>query len=224
MKRDILLCIAVALSIVASYAAYVVVHAKRSDIYFLYVHVPAALICFLAFSISLIASILYLWKRREEYDRIAEVSAILGLVYGAVALIAGSIWASVGVEQGGWGAYWEWDPKQTTMLILWIAYMGYISIKISIGSIEKKRVIGAVYNILAFSIIPLCYLSATLPGSHHIAAKEFSPTFSIIVTLLLNFIAAILLFIYLLMVMSTVSSLEENVNALMYESGGARYD
>jgi heme exporter protein C len=219
MKRNTLLCIAVAVSVIASYAAYVAVQPERGDLYFLYIHVPAALICYLAFFISLIASILYLAKRRKRYDSIAEVSAILGLVYGVVALITGSIWAKV-----AWNAYWNWDPKQTTTLILWIAYMGYISIKLSIGSIEKRAVIGAVYNILAFLTIPLTFLSVTLWQSLHPQASEISWGVPIIVTLLLNLIAASLIFSYLLTTLYTIRLLEDRVNGLMYEKGGAGYD
>jgi heme exporter protein C len=214
MKRDILLCIAVAVSVVASYMAYVAVQPVRKDLYFSYTHVPAALICFLAFFISLIASIMYLGKRRNGYDRTAEVSAILGLVYGAVALITGSIWANA-----TWGTYWNWDPKQTTMLILWIAYMGYLSLKLSIGGVEKRALVGAVYNILAFSTIPLTFLSVTLWQSLHPRASEISMALPIKLTLSLNLIAASLFFVYLLIAAFTVWSLEDRVNALIYEKG-----
>jgi heme exporter protein C len=216
MKRDILLCIAVALSIVASYAAYVsAVHAQRGDIYFLYVHVPAIVVCYLAFSLSLFASIAFLAKRRHAYDRTAEVSAILGLIYGAVALIAGAVWA-----KSTWGAYWTWNPKQTITLILWIAFMGYISIKLSVGNVEKRALIGAVYNMLAFSLIPLNLLSAKLWWSPHSSPSEVSMTLPIISALLLNLIAASLFFVYLLITTSTVWSLEDRVNVLSYEKGG----
>ena len=224
MKRNILLCIAVAVSIAASYAAYVAVQPKRGDLYFLYTHVPAALVCYLAFSLSLFASIAFLAKRDHAYDRTAEVSAILGLVYGAAALISGAIWASAEEGPGGWGAYWSWDPKQTTTLILWIAYMGYVSIKLSIGNMEKRAVIGAVYNILAFSTIPLCYLSTTLWWSRHISASDFSMSTPVFLTFLLNLIAAAFIFLYLLMAMSAVRSLEDRVNTLLYEKGGVEYD
>ena len=215
MKRDILLCIAVAVSVVASDMAYVAVQPVRKDLYFSYTHVPAALICFLAFFISLIASIMYLWKRGKRYDRGAEVSAILGLIYGAVALISGSIWSNA-----AWGAYWNWDPKQTTMLMLWIAYMGYLSLKLSIGGVEKRALVGAVYNVLAFSTIPLTFLSVTLWQSLHPQAAEISMSLPIKLTLSLNLIGAALFFIYLLITAFTVWSLEDRVNALIHEKGG----
>ncbi len=222
MKRDILLCIAAAaLSVIASYAAYLWAppEATMGDLYrILYVHAPAAWVCYLAFFISLLASIMYLSKRKKGYDRIAEVSAILGLVYGAVALVSGSIWA-----KAAWGSYWNWDPRETTTLILWIAYMGYVSIKLSIGSIEKRAVIGAVYNILAFSTIPLSYLSIMLLPTLHpqiATPTEIFMTPPMAATLFLSLIAASLFFVYLLITAFTVWSLEDRVNALIYEKGG----
>lgn len=215
-KRTIILVIAVAMCVVASYAAYdSTVSAERGDIYFLYLHVPPISVCYLAFSISLIASIAFLAKRKLVYDRTAEVSAMLGLVYGAVALIAGAIWA-----KSTWGAYWTWNPKQTITLILWIAYMGYVSIKLSIGNVEKRALVGAVYNIMAFFLIPLNYLSAMLWWTPHTTLSEFTMTPQIMVALLLNIVAAALFFVYLLITASEVKSLEERVNVLIYKKGG----
>lgn len=220
MKRDILLYIAVAVSVIASYAAYVWAppEATMGDLYrILYVHAPVAWVCYLAFFISLIASIMYLAKRRKGFDKVAEVSAILGLIYGAIALVSGSIWA-----KAAWGGYWNWDPRETTTFILWIAYMGYISLKLSIGSVEKRAVIGAVYNILAFSTIPLSYLSIMLLPSLHpqiVTQTEIFMTAPMTTTLFLNVIAASLFFAYLLITAFTVWSLEDRVNTLIYEKG-----
>ncbi len=215
MKRDILLIIAVAMCVVASYAAYdSALQAQRSDIYFLYLHVPAIMICYTAFSLSLLASIAFLVTKKHVYDRTAELSAMLGLVYGAVALIAGAIWAKI-----AWGAYWTWNPKQTITLILWIAYMGYVSIKLSIGNIEKRALVGAVYNILAFSLIPLNYLSAKLWWTPHTTVSEVSMSSSIVEALVLNLVAAALFFLYLLITASEVKFLEERVNTLLYKRG-----
>ncbi len=220
MKRDILLYIAIIASIVASYAAYVAAppEATMGDLYrIVYVHVSLAWICYVAFSLSLIASIAFLAKRKHAYDRTAEIAAILGLLYGAVALISGSIWANA-----MWGAYWNWDPRETTTLVLWIAYMGYVSIKHSIVNLEKKAVIGAVYNILAFSTVPLSYLSIQLLPTLHpqiMTSSGFSITSPMLATLLLNLLAASIFFVYLMMTASTVWSLENRVNTLLYEKG-----
>jgi heme exporter protein C len=220
MKRDILLGIAIAVSVVASYAAFVWApsEATMGELYrIVYVHVASAWICYVAFSLSLIASIAFLAKRKHAYDRTAEIAAIFGLLYGAVALISGSIWANA-----AWGAYWNWDPRETTTLILWIAYMGYVSIKHSIGNIEKRAVIGAVYNILAFSTVPLSYLSILLLPTLHpqvLSSSGVTLTTPMLATLLVNLLAASIFFLYLMMTASTVGSLENRVNTLLYEQG-----
>ena len=220
MKRDIILVIGVILSVGASYMAYVSVHPVRGDVYFSYTHVPAALVCYLAFFISLVASIMYLKKRERRYDIAAEVLVIIGLVYGIVALISGAIWANA-----AWGLYWNWDPKQTTTLILWIAYAGYIAVKYSISEVERRAVIGAVYNVLAFSLIPLTFLSVMLWQSLHPRAQEITLSMSVKATLILNLAAASLIFAYLIITTYSLWSLEDRVNVLLYryryKKGGA---
>lgn len=221
LHDEVYLLIITAVNIVASYAAYVAAppEATMGDVYrIFYIHTPAAWVCYLAMAISLLASIFFLTSRRAAYDRAAEVSAILGLIYGSVATVTGSVWSNA-----VWGAYWNWDPRQTTTLILWIAYMGYLSLRLSIGNIEKRAQIGAVYNILAFSTIPLSYLSIRLWQSLHpqvITPSQISITAPMIETLFLNLLAASLIYAYLLRMMFDVQSLEDRVEALTYEKRG----
>jgi heme exporter protein C len=138
----------------------------------------------------------------------------LGLIYGAITLITGSIWANA-----AWGTYWNWDPRETATIILWIAYMGYISLKFSIENIEKRAVIGAVYNILAFSTVPLSYLSIRLRSLHPqvITPSKISLSTTMIETLILNLMAASLLYIYLLRMALTMQSMRERLNTMIYE-------
>jgi heme exporter protein C len=220
--EEVYLCIVIAVNIVASYAAFVVAPTEKSmgEVYrIFYIHTPSAWVCYLTLGISLLASILFLAKRKVTYDALAEVSAILGLIYGAVAIVTGAIWSNA-----VWGAYWNWDPRQTTTLVLWMAYMGYVSLKLSIGNVEKRALVGAVYNILAFSTIPLSYLSIRLWQSLHpqiITPSKITITAPMIETLFLNLIAASLVYVYLLRMMLHVQSLEDRVEVLIYEKGGA---
>jgi len=217
---EVYLCIIITVNIFACYAAFVAApkEATMGDIYrIFYIHTPTAWVCYLALAISLLASIIFLTKRESVYDKIAEASAILGLVYGLVALVTGSIWANA-----TWGAYWNWDPRETTTLILWIAYTGYISLKHSIENIEKRALTGAVYNVLAFSTIPLSYLSIKLWQTLHpqiITSSQISITSPMIEALLLNMIAASLVYAYLLRMMFNVQSLQDRMNSLLYEGG-----
>lgn len=223
MKLDPLLYIAVGVSVAASYAAYVTVPAEAvmGDVYrILYVHVPVAWISYLAFAISLVASLLFLRTRRERYDTTAEVSAILGLVYGAVTLISGAIWANA-----VWGLYWNWDPRETATLVLWIAYLGYVAMRRSIPDANRRGVIGAVYNILAFATVPLSYLSIILLPTLHpqviTVDQGISMTPPMIGTLIVSLIGATTFFVYLLLLAGRVRNLEGRVDALLYASGTA---
>jgi len=221
--RDyVYISITIIVNIIAGYTAYVAAppEATMGDLYrIFYIHTPAAWVCYLTLGISLLASIMFLTKRKIVYDTLAEVSAILGLIYGVVALVTGSIWANA-----VWGVYWNWDPRETTTLILWIAYMGYISLRLSIGNVEKRALTSAVYNILAFSTIPLSYLSIRLWQSLHpqiiVPGSGISITPPMIETLLLNLIASSLVYIYLLRMTHDVRSLQTRVDTLTYEKRG----
>ncbi len=157
------------------------------------------------------ASVVYLKRKRRAYDQLAEVSVIIGLVYGVVALISGAIWANA-----AWGMYWNWDPKQTTMLILMVAYAGYIAIKCSITEMERRATIGAVYNILIFSLIPLTFLSVMLWQSLHPRAQEVTMSPLVKLSLISNIAAATIFIIYLIIMAYHVWSLEYRVNSLLY--------
>ncbi|UCG45774.1 MAG: cytochrome c biogenesis protein CcsA [Candidatus Bathyarchaeota archaeon] len=216
--------VAVVVNIIASYVAFVAgpspVAGLEGDIYrIFYTHTPTAWICYLTLGISSLSSLLFLAYREAKYDTLAEVAAILGLIYGAVALATGSVWANA-----IWGIYWHWDPRETTTLILWIAYLGYISLRFSIDNLERRGLIGAVYNIVAFSTIPLSYLSFRLWQSLHpqiiIPGSGISATLPVIETLLVNLVSGTLLCIFLLKMMYTTRILQKRVEALTQEERG----
>lgn len=218
IQDEILVLVTVIVCIVGSYAAFVAAptEATMGDVYrIFYIHTPSAWVCYLALGTSLLTSILFLIRRRMAYDTLAGASAILGLVFGIVALVTGSIWANA-----VWGVYWNWDPRETTTLILWIAYAGYISLRLSIGNVEKRAVTSAVYNILAFSTIPLSFMSIRLWKSLHpqIISTEsgISITAPMLQTLFLNLIAGTLVYILLLKLMYRVYFLQSHVETITY--------
>ena len=215
--RQSLLYSAICGSIAASYLAFVFAppEATMGDLYrILYVHLPAAWVCYLAFTISMVSSVLYLRRRENRYDTFAEVSALLGLLFGAVTLVTGSIWAN-----SAWGTYWNWDPRETTTLVLWVAYLGYITLKLSLENEERRAVVGSVYNILAFVTVPLSYFSLQLLPTLHpqvVSGSGIALTPPMILALALNVVSATVLFVYLMGAGSTVQALERRVEALQY--------
>ncbi len=115
----------------------------------LFFHVPQAWVATLAFLLSMIASVIYLAKRKFTADDMALGCAELGFLFCVLATVTGSIFA-----KATWGAYWNWDPRQTSIVILLMIYGAYFALRSAVPDPEKRRVFAAVYSILAFATVP----------------------------------------------------------------------
>ena len=82
-----------------------------------YIHVPLALVGFLAFAVVAVCSVGYLWKGSERLDDVAYAAAEIGVLFTSLMLITGMLWA-----KPAWGVWWSWSPQLTTSLILWFLY------------------------------------------------------------------------------------------------------
>jgi heme exporter protein C len=204
IPRIPILISAIALTVAGLYASLVWVGVPSDPLFdesyrVFYFHVPAAWVAYLAFGLSLASSGLFLKTRRYKFDVFAEVTAILGVIYASLTLILGSIWANV-----AWGIYWNWDPRETTTLVLWIAYVGYLALRSSMENVEKKAVLPSIYNILAFSTIPLSYLSVRYWQTLHPVIIGSSGGFidsTMLGVLLLNLLAASFVFLFILIIL-----------------------
>lgn len=162
-----------------------------------YFHLPPALICYLALVVSVVAGVLYIRTKQHKYDALSESGALLGLVYGLITLISGAIWANA-----TWGVYWNWDPRETTTLILWFAYLGYFLLRMSIENPDRRASSAAVFNILAFMTVPLSYISFILWPSLHPRLGDESGGLGLsgtmVQALLMNIIGGLFVFGYVL--------------------------
>ena len=128
----------------------------------LYIHVPIAWIMYFSFTLGMLASILYLWKGLEKYDVLAVRSIYLGVIYGIPAIVTGMLWANA-----VWGTPWNWDPRETSTLVLLLAYIGYVALRASIPDVDRARIISAAYAVAAYITLPLSYVSAVVFKSLH---------------------------------------------------------
>ncbi|ADJ25757.1 cytochrome c assembly protein [Dehalogenimonas lykanthroporepellens BL-DC-9] len=160
-----------------------------------YYHVPVAWVAFLAFFVVLIASILYLWKRKRKWDVIASASAELGVIFTSLVLITGSIWA-----KPIWGVWWTWDARLTTSLVLWLIYVAYLMVRASIGEEEKAARFAAVVGIIGFVDVPIVALAIQLWGTQHPGAVIFEGGLApvMLATLLISLLAVTSLYALLL--------------------------
>ncbi len=81
----------------------------------LYFHVTMWFTMMVIFLVSFIYSIKYLNKAERNYDIIACEAANIGILFGTLGLITGSIWAKF-----TWGEFWSNDPKELCALIAWL--------------------------------------------------------------------------------------------------------
>ncbi len=97
----------------------------------------------------MIFSIRYLQKRVMSSDLLAETAAELGMMFCILATVTGSIFAKT-----TWGSYWNWDPRETSIVILLMIYGAYFALRSGISDPDRKRTLAAAYAILAFVTVP----------------------------------------------------------------------
>ncbi len=113
-------------------------------------HVPTAWLSTLAFFVSAVWSVRYLWKRRPADDDRALAAVEQGLLFTILATVTGAIFAKV-----VWGSFWNWDPRQTAILVLLLIYGAYFALRSAVEDPERRRQLAAVYALFAFATAPL---------------------------------------------------------------------
>ena len=121
----------------------------------LYVHLPSALASYLSFGITAVCSALFLITRDFKWDAGAQAAALVGLIFTALTLITGALWG-----RPIWGVYWQWDPRITTTLILFLIFAAYLVARKS-SELDNERIARfcSVYAIIGFLDVPLIHMS-----------------------------------------------------------------
>lgn len=135
-----------------------------------YIHVPSAWIAYLAFTVVLIASIAYLRGGAERWDVLAHSSAEVGVIFTAVTLLTGMLWA-----RPVWGTYWTWDPRLTLTFVLFLIYLGYLVFRAMATDPMRGGRIAAVIGIAGFVTVPLVHFSVEWWRGLHPARTVVNP-------------------------------------------------
>jgi heme exporter protein C len=182
----------------------------------MYIHVPTAWVAFFAFFVVFVSSLVYLWKRLPEADRLAYGSAEIGVLFTALTLIDGSIWG-----KPTWGTWWTWDARLTTTAILLVIYVGYLMLRSFVEEPERRARLAALVGIVGFIDVPVIYMSVlwfrTLHQPPSIQRGGSSMPESMLFTLLFNFVAYTLVFIFLLVKRVRIESLNVMAETLVRE-------
>jgi heme exporter protein C len=130
----------------------------------MYVHVPSAWLAYLAFGVTALCSILYLWRRTRSLtlDRFAGASAEIGVLFTGLALITGMLWG-----RPTWGVFWTWDARLTSTALLFLLFLGYLAIRRLPAPPEVRAKRAAIAGLIAFIDVPLVHLSVDWWRSLH---------------------------------------------------------
>ena len=116
----------------------------------LFLHVPAAWLGMGGWTAIAIASLVYLVWRHPLADLAARAAAVPGMVFTAVCLATGSIWG-----RPTWGAWWVWDGRLTSMLVLLFLYFGYIALAQAVAREGGSSRIPAIFGLVGAVNIPI---------------------------------------------------------------------
>jgi|SRR5579864_4938161 len=105
-------------------------------------HFPAGILGLMGFVVATVFSILYLVRGDLRMDAIAAAMIEVALVFAAIVLVTGSIWARI-----IWGVWWAWDARLTSMLICWLIFAGYLMLRRAIQEPAQRARLSAVVSI-----------------------------------------------------------------------------
>ncbi|MFH1194405.1 MAG: cytochrome c biogenesis protein [bacterium] len=115
----------------------------------IFFHVPTAWLASIAFLMTMVYGIKYLVKKNIDDDARSHAALQLGMMFCILATVTGSIWAKF-----TWGAFWHWDPRETSIFILLLIYGSLFALRSAVENEDKRARLSAVYSIIAFLTVP----------------------------------------------------------------------
>ena len=173
----------------------------------MYVHVPAAWMTFLSFFVVLVFSVLYLWRRRENDDLLAASAAEVGATFNGLTLLLGMIWG-----RPAWGVWWVWDARLTSTLVLFLVFVGYLSLRAFVDDAQQRARWSAAVGAIGALNVPIVYMSVKWWRTLHqppSSPETLDPAYTM--GLRLNAIALLLVLIYFIRKRYEIARLERAV-------------
>jgi len=158
-----------------------------------YVHLPSAWMFLLAAITCGIASVRFLRRNDPRQDRLAWAAAELIVLFGALTLVTGPLWA-----RKAWGTWWQWDVRLTSSLMGWMVAVAYLLLRKCGGPGSDKLAAGLA--LFGMANVPFVYISVnywrtihpttnvvpTLPTSFGVPLWFSAATFLLLFVLLLR--------------------------------------
>ena len=184
-----------------------------------YIHVAGMWTGMLAFIVVAVCSAMYLWLRDDRLDQIGRAAAEGGLVFFAVGLTAGPLWARL-----AWGTWWTWEPRLTLSLLAWFIYIGYLLVRGATENPEKGKTFAAVIGVIAAVNIPLIHVSVLWFRSlrpEPVVARQDGPALppDMLITMLTALLAWTILLFALVLLRYGAARLEARAEELAFDQG-----
>ncbi|HEY1365422.1 MAG TPA: heme ABC transporter permease [Xanthobacteraceae bacterium] len=163
----------------------------------MFIHVPAAWLGMLAWSVMSIAGFGTLVWRHPLADVAAKTAAPIGAAFTLMCLVTGSLWG-----RPMWGTYWVWDARLTSVLVLFLMYLGVIALWRAIEHPARAARVTAVLTLVGAINLPIIKFSVDWWNTLHqgasllrLGGSTIHPT--ILLPLVLMLLAFTLLFVTL---------------------------
>ena len=128
----------------------------------LFIHIPAAWLCEFVYACLAVASFLALVFRHMLADAAAQAAAPLGAGFTVLALATGSLWG-----RPMWGTWWVWDARLTSVLVLFLLFVGYIALRWSIDDEARSGRAAAILALVGLINLPIVHFSVNWWNSLH---------------------------------------------------------
>lgn len=128
-----------------------------------YFHMPVAIVSMVALFFTAYYGLRFLMTKEKRFDTAAKIATEVSLIFIICTMISGEMW-----QVYEWQVWWTWDPRLTTYLILMLLVIGYFILRNAIDDPERRASYAAVFGIIAFIDVPICFLiTRFIPSSVH---------------------------------------------------------
>ena len=135
---------------------------QGATVLIMFVHVPAAWLGLLAYGCLAASAFFGLVFRHSLADAAARAAAPLGAAFAFLALVTGSLWG-----RPMWGAWWVWDARLTSELILFLFYVGYLALQAAIDDETKADRAANILALVGAINVPIVHYSVVWWNSLH---------------------------------------------------------
>ena len=177
-----------------------------------YFHMPPAMLMLVSAIFCGVVSAVFLVKKRPVYDWMGYAAAELTVLYGAMAMVTGPLWA-----RKAWGVWWVWDPRLTLSLLMWMVFVSYLLLRRYGGA--GSEILAAGLALFGMATSPFVYLSVNIWRTIH-PLTSVVPTLPVdfAFPLWYSFTGFLFLYVALMMLRMSVEQQRATLDRLYLES------